>query len=70
MPIYEYKCQSCGKAFSALVRSSTVSDSEVKCKFCEANDVKRLLTTKVAFGSSTTSSRPADCCAPAGSSFG
>jgi putative FmdB family regulatory protein len=33
MPIYEYKCQKCGKQFDAL---QSMSDPELKsCKFCK-----------------------------------
>ncbi|NQU68810.1 MAG: zinc ribbon domain-containing protein [Candidatus Marinimicrobia bacterium] len=70
MPIYEYKCNSCGKVFNTLVLSSSVPDSDVNCNYCNKKEVKRLLTTKISFGNTTTTSKPAGCRAPAGSSFG
>ncbi|TYB95059.1 MAG: zinc ribbon domain-containing protein [Kosmotoga sp.] len=54
MPIFEYKCQSCGQEFSKLVFNSS---EEIKCPECGATDVKKKLS---AFSSSfgDTSSTP------------
>jgi len=43
MPIYEYKCEKCGKSFEKLVFNS--DDEAVSCPECEAKDVKRLLSS-------------------------
>lgn len=43
MPIYEYKCKKCGKAFDHLAR--TLSDGAKKCPKCGAkNPVKQFST--------------------------
>ncbi len=54
MPIYEYRCNSCGKKFSQLVLTPS-QQQEVKCPHCGSADVKRLLS---AFGSLGASSGP------------
>ncbi len=33
MPIYEYRCQACGKKFEKLVRMS-VRDKDIECPAC------------------------------------
>ena len=40
MPIYEYRCQSCGNEFELLVRSSTVP----ACTKCESQNLERKLS--------------------------
>jgi len=41
MPIYEYKCQKCGKQFDVL---QSISDPELKsCKFCKGK-VQKLVS--------------------------
>lgn len=41
MPIYEYRCQDCGAAFEALVRSG----EQVRCKGCESERLEKLFST-------------------------
>ena len=41
MPIFEYKCNKCGKEFEELVGSS---DEEVKCPGCGSSDVEKLFS--------------------------
>lgn len=41
MPIYEYKCNGCGKEFEILVFNSS---EEVNCPECGAKDVGRLMS--------------------------
>ena len=43
MPIYEYRCQSCGKKFSALVGVTTEPDDE-KCPHCGSASVSKLVS--------------------------
>jgi putative FmdB family regulatory protein len=46
MPIYEYKCQKCGKQFEAL---QGINDSDLKsCKFCRGRVHKLISMTSFA----------------------
>ncbi|MCC6590088.1 MAG: zinc ribbon domain-containing protein [Bryobacterales bacterium] len=44
MPLYEYRCQTCGKRFEMLRRMSD-SDRDLRCPECESKEVERLLST-------------------------
>jgi len=41
MPIYEYKCEDCGKEFEKLVSSQS---TEVVCEKCGSGNVRKLLS--------------------------
>ena len=51
MPIYEYRCTSCGHQFSRLQQMGAGSES-VACPKCESTEVERLLSS---FASSASS---------------
>ena len=40
MPIYEYKCRSCGHQFEKIVRL----DDKPDCEACHASDLEKLFT--------------------------
>lgn len=44
MPIYEFRCEACGEEFEVLCRNREEA-SEVKCKECGSEKVKRLMST-------------------------
>ncbi|MBN1247961.1 MAG: zinc ribbon domain-containing protein [Anaerolineae bacterium] len=45
MPIYEYRCQECGRRFSVFWRSfGDVHEDRVVCKRCGSKDVQRLVS--------------------------
>lgn len=45
MPIYEYRCQGCGRRFSVFWRTfSDVHEDKVICKRCGSADVRRLVS--------------------------
>ncbi len=64
MPMYEYRCRSCGDRFEELVPSSSIDDSEVACPACGQHAVEKLMS---AFASGGTGSSEA---VSAGSSCG
>ena len=43
MPIYEYKCQDCGRIFDLLVRNDRQA-KEPQCKHCDSTALKRLIS--------------------------
>lgn len=49
MPMYEYRCQGCGKNFE-LLRRMQDSDRDLKCPECQSDEVERLLSTFAAGG--------------------
>ena len=62
MPLYEYECKKCGKAFEELVKNSS---EKVSCPECGGKRVQRLMS-KVAFktdGKMTTTSSSGNGCA-------
>ena len=44
MPMYEYRCDSCGKTFEQLRRMAD-ADRDLECPECRARDVRRVLST-------------------------
>jgi putative FmdB family regulatory protein len=44
MPLYEYRCQKCGKRFE-LLRRMQDADRELECPECRSDAVERLLST-------------------------
>jgi putative FmdB family regulatory protein len=44
MPLYEYLCKKCGKAFELLRRISD-SDRDLECPECKSAKVERLMST-------------------------
>ena len=43
MPMYEYRCQECGRVFE-MIRRYSDADRDVKCPACESEEVERLLS--------------------------
>ena len=65
MPMYEYKCNSCGEIFEELVPVSKRDASERCCPKCGSKDVKRNIShvapAQVDGGKSTESSTCPTC---------
>ncbi|PYT33935.1 MAG: zinc ribbon domain-containing protein [Acidobacteria bacterium] len=55
MPLYEYRCQTCGKSFEML-RRMTDADRELECPECRSAEVERLLSTFATSGCGTSGS--------------
>ena len=53
MPIYEFKCEDCGKEFEKFVVSFSQIDS-VKCPECGSGNVKKKVSACSVGGSSTS----------------
>jgi putative FmdB family regulatory protein len=61
MPIYEYKCESCGKHYEQL-RRMTDADTSLECPECRSSSVKRQLSSFAAISSSPSQAAPAGGC--------
>lgn len=59
MPIYEYRCEKCGRKFEKLRRMDD-ADRDLQCPHCESEEVQRLLSSFRSSGG---------CGAPSGSRF-
>jgi putative FmdB family regulatory protein len=59
MPIYEYRCNTCGKEFEQLVNRG----EETRCKHCGSKDLKKLLSVvgSIRMGSGSSSSSESCC---------
>jgi putative FmdB family regulatory protein len=44
MPLYEYRCDACGRTFEEL-RSSSEADAAIECPSCESRKTARKLST-------------------------
>ena len=63
MPLYEYRCSSCGGNFE-LLRRIEDADGDLVCPRCQSEEIERLLSTFS--GTSGASSRG---CGPRGGRF-
>ena len=63
MPIYEYRCRSCGAEYEDLVRLGT-RDEEVECPECGELQSERKVSVFATTGSSGTTS--GSSCGPSG----
>lgn len=43
MPMYEYRCQNCGRLYEQLRRMSE-ADQGLRCPHCESEDVQRQIS--------------------------
>ena len=43
MPIYEYRCQTCGKVYEQI-RRFTEADRDLECPDCKSKRVERLIS--------------------------
>jgi putative FmdB family regulatory protein len=59
MPIYEYICDKCGKAFEVLVASAA---SKSDCPECGSKELSRQFSTFAAHGGGGDACRNADAC--------
>ena len=66
MPIYEFRCRTCGKVFEKL-RPLSGDDREVQCPECESKEIERLLSTFATSGPSTGSGSRGSGCGSGGS---
>ena len=54
MPLYEYRCSSCGEEFEKMVRFSQVGKPQ-ECPKCQSDNTERQLSRIASFGSTSSS---------------
>jgi len=59
MPIYDYKCNECGKTSEVLVHG--MDGHEVSCPECGGNQMERLLSTAYSFRMGSHAPRTTCC---------
>jgi putative FmdB family regulatory protein len=62
MPLYEYRCDKCGRSFEKLRRIQD-ADGDVQCPYCESEKVQRELSSFA-----TSGDGGGGCASPAGRS--
>ena len=67
MPIYEYRCRTCGESFEKLVRMSTAIES-IECPSCGERQAERLLSTFASSSGDSAGSFASTCSVPSSSS--
>ncbi|MDM8515857.1 zinc ribbon domain-containing protein [Desulfobacterales bacterium HSG16] len=55
MPLFDYKCEDCGKSSEALIFGA---DDSPKCKFCGSNKMEKLLSAHSSLSGPFKSSMP------------
>jgi putative FmdB family regulatory protein len=58
MPIYEFKCSSCGEVFSKLIIKK---DDTINCPFCKSEKVERIISSVATFSKGTSPSMARNC---------
>jgi putative FmdB family regulatory protein len=61
MPLYEYRCDACGRTFEEL-RPSSEADAAISCPSCESNRTGRKLSSFAASGGSSSSPKGGGAC--------
>jgi putative FmdB family regulatory protein len=64
MPLFEFKCTSCGSIFEQLVRT-TRNPQEIICPTCKSRETQKLLSGIAVAGGASAGGAAADC-APTG----
>ncbi len=54
MPLYDYRCESCGKEFTAALTLAEHEQKAVTCPGCDSKKVEQLISTFVAQTASKT----------------
>jgi putative FmdB family regulatory protein len=61
MPLYEYRCDACGRTFEEL-RPSSEADAAIACPSCESNRTGRKLSTFAASAGSSGAAKGGGGC--------
>ncbi|NOR14867.1 MAG: zinc ribbon domain-containing protein [Candidatus Aminicenantes bacterium] len=61
MPIYEYKCQECGKVTEVFVRSHH-QELNLSCSECKSEDLQKIFSTPSVVTTKNSSPDSSTCC--------
>ena len=61
MPIYEFRCKSCGQKFEELVFSSLFDPANIYCPACGKNDSEKLMSAFSASGGDNIGAGSSSC---------
>jgi putative FmdB family regulatory protein len=61
MPIYEYRCESCGQTTEALIRSRRETE-DVRCEHCGGSKLERVYLSPIAPVRTSSKHEEASCC--------
>ena len=61
MPMYEYRCDACGRTFEEL-RSSSEADAAIECPSCESRRTSRKLSRFASGAGSSGSAKGGSSC--------
>lgn len=59
MPLYEYRCPTCGDIFEKIVRMGSAESP--RCPSCGASNAKRLLSAPARVGGGSSGDTGSDC---------
>lgn len=60
MPLYEYRCDACGRTFEEL-RSSSEADAPIECPSCDSRRTARKLSSFAASGGASSAKGAGAC---------
>ncbi len=66
MPMYDYRCENCGKMFEELIWSSIIPDDEIQCPDCGEYKSKRQLSAPSVSSNSSSSHTHGRGCSSSG----
>ena len=61
MPIYEYKCEECGKKTEIFIKSKDDKEN-LACKHCGSKKLKKLISAPAAFIMGNSNPKGTTCC--------
>jgi len=61
MPIFEYRCEDCGKSFE-LMRSFKEADHTALCSFCKSDKTRRMLSRFFSHNQNPSSASSSNSC--------
>jgi putative FmdB family regulatory protein len=61
MPVYEYKCEECGKISEFLIQVSNIGNT-LSCSFCNSHNLDRIISVPSLIKDNTNTKKPGQTC--------